>query len=434
MSVKILSVDKGSPADKAHIKPGDSLVSINKNAIHDILDYQFYSSEEKLIVELEDRTVTVKKDEYEDLGLNFETYLMDCKQHCKNNCVFCFINQLPKGMRDTLYFKDDDSRLSFLQGNYITMTNLTDEDVDRIIKMKLPMNISVHTTNPELRVQLTKNPNAGKCLDYLYIMAAAGIELNTQIVLCPGLNDGKELEKTLTDLCMLYPAVKSIACVPVGITKFREKLPKLELFNKQTAAKAIDILELFGNMMYEKYGNRVVYASDEFYLTAGRTMPEYDFYGDFDQFENGVGMCASLQKEFTDALADKREFNETDNKKRVVSVATGVLAAPLIDTLVKMMKSDFPNTKVNVYTIRNDFFGETITVAGLLTAGDIIAQLMPYKDKLGGRLLITENMLKTDSDLFLDDKTLSDVERALGVCITTVATDGYELLDAILGE
>ena len=434
MSVKILSVDKGSPADKAHIKPGDSLVSINKNAIHDILDYQFYSSEEKLIVELEDRTVTVKKDEYEDLGLNFETYLMDCKQHCKNNCVFCFINQLPKGMRDTLYFKDDDSRLSFLQGNYITMTNLTDEDVDRIIKMKLPMNISVHTTNPELRVQLTKNPNAGKCLDYLYKMAAAGIELNTQIVLCPGLNDGKELEKTLTDLCMLYPAVKSIACVPVGITKFREKLPKLELFNKQTAAKAIDILELFGNMMYEKYGNRVVYASDEFYLTAGRTMPEYDFYGDFDQFENGVGMCASLQKEFTDALADKREFNETDDKERVVSVATGVLAAPLIDTLVKMMKSDFPNTKVNVYTIRNDFFGETITVAGLLTAGDIIAQLMPYKDKLGGRLLITENMLKTDSDLFLDDKTLSDVERALGVCITTVATDGYELLDAILGE
>ena len=434
MSVKILSVDKGSPADKAHIKPGDSLVSINKNAIHDILDYQFYSSEEKLIVELEDRTVTVKKDEYEDLGLNFETYLMDCKQHCNNNCVFCFINQLPKGMRDTLYFKDDDSRLSFLQGNYITMTNLTDEDVDRIIKMKLPMNISVHTTNPELRVQLTKNPNAGKCLDYLYKMAAAGIELNTQIVLCPGLNDGKELEKTLTDLCMLYPAVKSIACVPVGITKFREKLPKLELFNKQTAAKAIDILELFGNMMYEKYGNRVVYASDEFYLTAGRTMPEYDFYGDFDQFENGVGMCASLQKEFTDALADKREFNETDDKERVVSVATGVLAAPLIDTLVKMMKSDFPNTKVNVYTIRNDFFGETITVAGLLTAGDIIAQLMPYKDKLGGRLLITENMLKTDSDLFLDDKTLSDVERALGVCITTVATDGYELLDAILGE
>ncbi|MGN0610628.1 MAG: DUF512 domain-containing protein [Ruminiclostridium sp.] len=300
--------------------------------------------------------------------------------------------------------------------------------------MKLPMNISVHTTNPELRVKLTKNPNAGKCLDYLYKMAAAGIELNTQIVLCPGLNDGKELEKTLTDLCMLYPSVKSIACVPVGITKFREKLPKLELFNKHTASAVVDTLELFGNMMYEKYGDRVVYASDEFYLTAERKMPDYEFYGDFDQFENGVGMCASLQKEFIDALADKREYGETDDKQRVVSIATGVLAAPLIDTLGKMLKSDFPNTRVDVYTIRNDFFGETITVAGLLTAGDIIAQLMPYKDKLGGRLLITENMLKTNSDLFLDDKTVSDVEQALGVSVTTVATDGYELLDAIVGE
>lgn len=243
MSVRITSVDKGSPADKARIKAGESLVSINGNAIHDILDYQFYASDKKLVIELEDKTVKVRKGEYDDLGLNFETYLMDCKQHCKNNCVFCFINQLPKGMRETLYFKDDDSRLSFLQGNYITMTNLSDEDVDRIIKMKLPMNISVHTTNPELRVKLTKNPNAGKCLDYLYKMAAAGIEINTQIVLCPGLNDGKELEKTLTDLCMLYPAVKSVACVPVGVTRFRDKLPKLELFNEETAGKAIDTLE-----------------------------------------------------------------------------------------------------------------------------------------------------------------------------------------------
>ena len=463
MSVRITSVDKGSPADKARIKAGESLVSINGNAIHDILDYQFYASDKKLVIELEDKTVKVRKGEYDDLGLNFETYLMDCKQHCKNNCVFCFINQLPKGMRETLYFKDDDSRLSFLQGNYITMTNLSDEDVlsesfsfsftgvpyhvrwlsyirlrafgvDRIIKMKLPMNISVHTTNPELRVKLTKNPNAGKCLDYLYKMAAAGIEINTQIVLCPGLNDGKELEKTLTDLCMLYPAVKSVACVPVGVTRFRDKLPKLELFNEETAGKAIDTLEFFGDMMFEKYHDRVVYASDEFYLTAKRKMPDYEFYGDFDQFENGVGMCASLQKEFIDALADKREFGETDDKERHVSVATGVLAAPLIETLGKMLKTDFPNTVVDVYTIRNDFFGETITVAGLITAGDIIAQLTPYKDNLGERLLITENMLKTNSDIFLDDKTVSDVEQALGIEIMPVATDGYELLDAILGE
>ena len=265
-------------------------------------------------------------------------------------------------------------------------------------------------------------------------MAAAGIEINTQIVLCPGLNDGKELEKTLTDLCMLYPAVKSVACVPVGVTRFRDKLPKLELFNEETAGKAIDTLEFFGDMMFEKYHDRVVYASDEFYLTAKRKMPDYEFYGDFDQFENGVGMCASLQKEFIDALADKREFGETDDKKRHVSVATGVLAAPLIETLGKMLKTDFPNTVVDVYTIRNDFFGETITVAGLITAGDIIAQLTPYKDNLGERLLITENMLKTNSDIFLDDKTVSDVEQALGVEIMPVATDGYELLDAILGE
>lgn len=432
--VRIKSVIHGSPAFKAKIKAGDTLYKINGNDINDVLDYQFYASDENPVITLSDRSVKVKKGEYDDLGLEFETYLMDKKQHCKNNCIFCFINQMPPGMRDTLYFKDDDARLSFLQGNYITMTNLTEHDVDRIIKMKLPMNISVHTTNPELRVKLTSNPSAGKCLDYLYKMAAAGIELNTQIVLMPGINDGKELERTLTDLCMLYPAVKSIACVPVGLTKFRCKLPKLELFDKQTASAVIDTIQLFGDMMYEKYHERVVYPSDEFFLVAERPMPDYDYYGDFDQFENGVGMCASLQKEFIDALADKREYNETDDKQRTVSVATGVLAAPLIDTLGKMMKSDFPNTNVNVYTIRNDFFGETITVAGLLTAGDIIAQLMPHKQELGGKLLITENMLKTNSDLFLDDKTLADVEQALGVTITPVPTDGYQLLDAILGE
>ena len=432
--VKIKSVTAGSPAAKAKIKAGDMLVKIDGNEIHDVLDYQFYASDKNPVVELEDRTVKVKKAEYDDLGLEFDTYLMDEKQHCKNNCIFCFINQMPKGMRDTLYFKDDDARLSFLQGNYITMTNLTDSDVDRIIKMKLPMNISVHTTNPELRAKMTSNPSAGKCLDYLYKMAAAGIELNTQIVLVPGINDGKELERTLTDLCMLYPAVKSIACVPVGLTKFRCKLPKLDLFDKQTASQAIDTIQLFGDMMFEKYHDRVAYPSDEFFLIAERPLPDYDYYGDFDQFENGVGMCASLQKEFIDALADKREFNETDDKTRNVSVATGVLAAPLIEALGKMLKSDFPNTNVSVHTIRNDFFGETITVAGLLTAGDIINQLLPIKDKLGDRLLITENMLKTDSDLFLDDKTLSDVEQALNIQIITVPTDGYELLDAILGE
>ncbi len=434
MSVKIIGVDKSSPAYKAGIKAGDYLVSINNNLIHDVLDYRFYASDEVLEIQLSDRTVKLKKNEYEDLGLNFETYLMDCKQCCKNNCIFCFINQMPKGMRSTLYFKDDDARLSFLQGNYITMTNLKDEDVDRIIKMKLPMNISVHTTNPELRVKMTSNPGAGKCLDYLYKMAAAGIELNTQIVLCPGINDGEELRRTLTDLCMLYPAVKSVACVPVGLTKYREGLPRLKLFDEKGAAEVIDLIESFGSMMFEKYGDRVAYASDEFYLLAKRQMPDYDFYGDFDQYENGVGMCASLSKEFIDALADKREYGETDSKTRNVSIATGVLAAPLLQTLSKLLKSEFPNTEVTVYTIKNEFFGETITVAGLLTAGDIAKQLADFKGKLGSRLLITECMLKSDSDLFLDDKTISDLEQSLGVTVVPVPNDGFALLDAVLEE
>lgn len=434
MSVKIMSVIPRSPADKAGIKPGDVLISINDNEINDVLDYQFYADEEKLEIKLLRRTVKVKKKEYDDLGLEFETYLMDKKQHCRNNCIFCFINQMPKGMRDTLYFKDDDSRLSFLQGNYITMTNLSDNDVDRIIKMKLPMNISVHTTNPELRAQMTCNPNAGKCLQYLYRMAGAGIELNTQIVLVPEFNDGKELERTLTDLCNLFPAVKSIAIVPVGLTKFRDNLPKLKGFDKKSATEALKTIELFGDMMYEKYHTRVVYPSDEFFLLAEKPMPDYDYYEEFDQFENGVGMCASLQKEFIDALADKREYNETDSNKRRLSIATGVLASPLLKSLAGMMENDFPDTKINVYTIKNDFFGETVTVAGLITAGDIINQLMPFKEELGDRLLITENMLKSGCDIFLDDKTISDVENALSVKVVTVPTDGYAFLDAILGE
>ena len=434
MSVKIMSVIPRSPADKAGIKAGDTLITINDNEINDVLDYQFYASDLRLVIGLDRRTVKIKKKEYEDLGLEFETYLMDKKQHCKNNCIFCFINQMPKGMRDTLYFKDDDSRLSFLQGNYITMTNLSDSDVDRIIKMKLPMNISVHTTNPELRAQMTCNPNAGKCLQYLYKMAGAGIELNTQIVLVPGFNDGKELEKTLTDLCSLFPAVKSVAIVPVGLTKFRDNLPDLKLFDKESANEALKTIELFGDMMYEKYHTRVVYPSDEFFLLAEKPMPDYEYYEDFDQFENGVGMCASLQKEFIDALNDKREYNETDDTERKVSIATGVLATPLLKALAGMIENDFPNTKVNVYTIKNDFFGESITVAGLITAGDIINQLSPYKNELGDYLLITENMLKSGCDLFLDDKTVSDVEEALGVKLKAVPTDGYELLDAILGQ
>ncbi len=432
--VTIKSVIPDSPADKAGIKAGDEIISINGSEINDVLDYKFYCTDKKLTVKLADRTVKIKKREYDDTGLEFCSYLMDSKQRCTNKCMFCFIDQMPAGMRDTLYFKDDDSRLSFLQGNYITMTNLSEHDVERIIKMKLPMNISVHTTDPELRIKMTGNRFAGKSLEYLYRMAAAGIELNTQIVLVPGINDGKALEKTLTDLCMLYPAVKSIACVPVGVTKFRDGLPPIRIFDRKSASDAIDIMQLFGNMMYEKYRDRVVYPSDEFFLTAQRPFPDYDYYGDFDQFENGVGMCVSLQKEFIDALTDKRENGETDRKHRKVTVATGELAAPLIKSLAALMKADFPNTEVNVETIRNDFFGETITVAGLITAGDLIAQLSPFKDRLGERVLITKNMLKSDEAVFLDDKTIDDVEKALGVSVIPNENDGFALLDAILGD
>lgn len=428
--VNIKSVEHGSPAERKGIRAGERLISINGHEINDVLDYRFYSTDKKLSIRLEDRVIKLKKQEYDDLGLEFDTYLMDEKRHCKNKCMFCFIDQMPKGMRDTLYFKDDDARLSFLQGNYITMTNLSEQDVERIIDMRLPMNISVHTTDPDLRVKMTSNPNAGKSLDYLYKMAAAGIELNTQIVLVPGVNDGPQLEKTLTDLCMLYPSVKSVACVPVGLTKYRQGLPEIKPFDKQSAKAAIYIMQQFGDMMYEKYRDRVVYPSDEFFLTAELNMPDYDYYGDFDQFENGVGMCASLQKEFTDALSDC----DTEPLPRRMTIATGQLAAPLIRSLIKHLNTRYPQIKVEVAAIRNDFFGENVTVAGLITAGDIIRQLQDKKDALGDRLLITKSMLKADEDIFLDDKTPEDIEEALGIKVVAVENDGYALFDAVTAD
>lgn len=432
MPVNIKSVAPNSPASKAKIVAGDTLISINGKEINDVLDYQFYATDNKLKLEFSDKKIKIKKQEYEDLGLEFETYLMDEKRHCKNNCIFCFINQLPKGMRETLYFKDDDARLSFLQGNYITMTNLTDHEVDRIIEMKLNVNVSVHTTNPELRVMMTKNPNAGNALRHLYKMAAAGLSINTQLVMVPGVNDGKELEKSLIDLCMLYPAVKSIACVPIGITKFREGLFEVTPYNKESAAKTLDTIEEFGDMMFEKYHDRVVYPADEFFLLAEREMPDYEYYGEFDQYENGIGMCVSLQKEFSDAIADKIEFKETDKVVRHKTIATGTLAFPLISSLAKQCKSVFENTQIDVYEIKNNFFGETITVAGLITAQDLIAQLTPYKDKLGDCLLLTNTMLRTDTNIFLDDLTTDDVEKALGIPVKAIAVDGFVLLDSML--
>lgn len=429
MPVKIESVTPRSPAAKAGIKAGEILVAINGNKINDALDYGFYTYDNTLSLELDTRTVTVKKkDDYDELGLNFETYLMDKKQTCRNKCIFCFIDQLPKGMRETLYFKDDDSRLSFLQGNYITLTNMSDDDIDRIIRMKLNVNVSVHTTNPELRVKMLNNKNAGKVLDYIPKMAENGIVMNCQIVLCRGINDGDELRKTLSDLTALYPQVQSIAVVPFGASKYRENLPEIPLHDKESAISAIQIIEEFGDKMEAEYGERVVYPADEFFLTAGIEIPESDYYGSFDQYENGVGMWAYLHDGYLECLDEVEDDGTAINK----SVATGVLAEPLLSELCAKTMERFPSVKLNVFAIKNNFFGETITVSGLLTGNDIINQLMPHKNELGTELLIPKAMLKADEPIFLDDISVSDVEKALNVSVVAVGDEPEDLIEALL--
>ncbi len=434
MSVTIKSVTAHTPASKHGIIAGDILVSINGEFIKDVLDYMYYASETtlKLVTKRDGkyRMYRIEKGEYEDLGLEFETYLMDKKQSCCNKCVFCFIDQLPEGMRKTLYFKDDDARLSFLQGNYITLTNLKQEDVDRIIKMKLNVNVSVHTTNPELRKVMMNNRFAGDKLDFLRQMAEGGIMLNCQIVLCPDLNDGDELRRTLTDLGNLMPNVSSIAVVPLGITKFRCGLYPLRAFNKDDAIKNIAIIEEFQNNFLEKYGTRLVFASDEFYLKAGYPMPDAGAYEGYPQYENGVGMIRSLYDEFVDAIKDYPV--NVLRRPRQVSIATGTAAYDLLYELADMAEKRFEGLKVNVFRIINNFFGDTITVAGLLTATDITEQL--DGKELGEELLLTSSMIMRNSDLFLDDKHIYEVEDRLNVKIRMTDNDGYSLAAAMLGE
>lgn len=431
MAILITSVIKNSPAYHAGIKSGDMLISLNGHMIHDVLDYMFYAAEINVRIAAERDGAAffadVEKSEYDDLGLEFESFLMDKKQSCTNKCIFCFIDQMPPNMRETLYFKDDDARLSFLQGNYVTLTNLDQNDIDRIIQMRLNINISVHTTNPELRCKMMNNRFAGEKLDYLKQFAKAGIAMNCQIVLCPGINDGRELERTLTDLGDLMPNIQSIAVVPVGITKFRDGLYPLEIFNKETASAAIDLIEDFQKRFLEKYDTRLVFPADEFYITAERPIPAGEFYEDYCQYENGVGMLRSLADEFDSAL----ELADEPSEKRTVSLATGAAAYNFISELVEKAEKKWHNIKCNVYKITNTFFGETITVSGLLTAGDIIEQL---KDKpLGDALILTTSMFKRDTDIFLDDLTIPDVEKALGVKVLVTDNDGFELLDKILG-
>lgn len=434
MSVYINNVVKNSVADKSGIKAKDVLLSINGNEIIDVLDYQFYITETtlKVVIKRDEHKYLVlklKKQQYEDLGLEFETYLMDKQRSCTNDCIFCFVHQMPPGMRESLYFKDDDARLSFLFGNYITLTNLKQEEIDRIIKMKIsPINISVHTTNPELRSKMMKNRFAGEKLDYVKQLSDAGIDINCQLVLCPGINDGKELERTLNDLGSLYPNILSVACVPVGLTKYRQGLYPLERYNEKTARDVISIINEFSDKFYEKYGTRLAYASDEFYLRANLPLPDDEFYEDFAQLENGVGVISMLRYDFNELY----ETLEGDDKVRNITIATGTDARPFIQELVDKAKNKWKNINCEVVGIVNNFFGETITVAGLVTATDIIDQL---KDKNLGDVLILPNcMLRHEQDKFLDDYTVDDVEKALGVRVKLIGTQGDCLLQGLIEE
>lgn len=434
--VTVYEIVPGSPADKAGIKAGDVLHTVNGHEVRDVLDYRFYIFENRLDLELARDgvffQVRIRKDRYADIGLEFETYLMDKKRSCHNRCIFCFIDQLPEGMRETLYFKDDDSRLSFLMGNYITLTNLQDEDVERIIAMHMsPINVSVHTTNPELRVKMMRNKRAGEVLGYLSRMADAGITLNCQIVLCRGVNDGEELDRTMRELTELYPALGSVSVVPSGLTKHREGLYPLTPFTPEECKAVVEQVERYADECMEKYGTRLFFCGDEMYLKAGLPLHDEEYYEDFQQIENGVGMIASMKAEF-DYAVENYPDPTLAGESRVVSVATGYAAYDFISSLAKKAeKASASPLRVNVYPIRNDFFGENITVAGLLTAQDIVAQL---KDKeLGEKLYLPAVTLRAEGDLFLDGLSPEDVSRELSVPVSFVKNDGGELLDTLLG-
>lgn len=434
--VAIQSVIPESIAAKAGIRGGDILKSANGHAIRDVLDYRFYLTDTAVRLELERNgsawTVLLNKGEYDDIGLEFETPLMDRKHSCANGCVFCFIDQMPKGMRETLYFKDDDDRLSFLHGNYVTLTNLHDEDIERIITMHIsPVNISVHTTNPDLRVRMMKNKRAGQVLSYLRRLADAGIALCTQIVLCKGLNDGEELERSMRDLATYYPALRSCAIVPVGLTKFREKLYPLELFSPEECARVIEQVDRFGQECLGRYGTRLFYCSDEFYIRAGLPLPPEEYYEDYSQLENGVGMLTSQRAEFDFELDYLEDYLADFHAPRTVSVVTGVAAYEQISSLAGELEQKVPGLTIHVYCIINRFFGESVTVAGLLTGKDVCEQLVG-KD-LGDELLFPAVMLKADEDIFLDDMTPAQLSEKLGVPVRPSENDGAELIKAFLG-
>ena len=433
MSVVIKGVEPGSPAARKGIRPGDVLETINKNCIRDVLDYRFYMTNTRLDLflrrEKKSLLLRVHKGEYDDLGLEFETYLMDRQHTCRNKCLFCFVDQLPEGLRDSLYIKDDDSRMSFLFGSYVTLTNVTEEDILRIIKMRLsPINISVHTTDPELRVKMLKNPRAADSLRFLSMLVRGGIRVNTQLVLCPGINDGPALEKSLWDLAEYWPGLGSIALVPVGLTGLREGLYPLRYYTREEAREVLALTERFQKEMLQKHGSRIAYPADEFFLLAEEPVPEASYYEEFEQLEDGVGLWALLRQEFTDALGQE----SPRPLPRKISIATGTAAAPLLSGLAALAEKSFPGLSVAVYSIPNRLFGGAVNVAGLLCGGDIAHGLAGKE--LGEELLIPSVMLRHEQDKFLDDTTVPWLEKQTGVPVRVVDNDGSQLLDAMTGK
>ena len=429
--VKITGIMPDSLAQREGIKAGDTLCKINGEEINDVLDYRFYLTEKNINVEISSdgktRTVTISKGEYDDIGLEFETPLMDEKHSCKNGCIFCFIDQNPKGMRESIYFKDDDSRLSFIHGNYITLTNMAKKDVERIIKMRIsPINISVHTTNPELRVKMMKNKHSGEVLSYLDDFKNAGLTMCGQIVLCRGVNDKAELVRTLTDLSAYYPAMSSVAIVPAGLTKHREGLYPLSDFTADEALEVINTVDRFGKIMSEKYGTRVFYASDEFYLKAGLDIPDADYYEDYPQIENGVGMLRSFADEFSVAKQDCVDF--AAKSKRKFTIPCGTAAESMLSDFANQLMELSDNVEIKVKSIVNNFFGTSITVSGLMTGKDISEQLAGEDI---GTLLLPRNCLKADEDIFLCGMTTDELAEKLNCEIKIVDTDGFSFVDAI---
>lgn len=423
MAVTVKNIIPGSIAEKYKLKAGDIINKINGKSVNDYLDYMYLSANEELLLELPDRVVKIKNPDFEPLGAEFDTLLIDKPRSCRNKCIFCFIDQLPPDMRESCYFKDDDYRLSFLQGNYVTLTNMSDEDLDRIIEYNIPrINVSVHTTNPELRCKMLNNRFAGKIMEQMKRFSGSGMQINCQIVLCRDYNDGAELDRTIKDIYSLGDSVESLSIVPVGLSDYRDNLTKLKIFDKESSIAVVEQVSKWQKTFKAERGINFVYLADEFYINAGMEIPSWQEYDGFPQIENGVGLCASLKWEFEDALSHTHDLTVKTEK----TIVTGTLAFEFINSLVEKLNT----RKIKVKKIKNSFFGNKITVAGLITAEDIIKQL--ENENLGEYILIPISMLRHDDDVFLDNLTISDIEKALNVKVEVVNNDGFDFLEKLL--